>query len=99
MATAAATDLSIRVQDVTGQKVTSVSDLSPDSTVGELISGVLARMRLPDTDSEGHPLSYQARLEREGRHLHPSEIVGDAMLTDDEVVLLPRIDAGGPPAA
>ena len=99
MATAAATDLRLRVQDVTGQKMASVSDISPDSTVGELIDGVLAKMRLPDTDSEGRPLSYQARLEREGRHLHASEIVGDAMQTDDEVVLLPDVDAGGPPAA
>ena len=95
MTTTAVSDLRIQVQDVTGQKTTSVSDIPPDSTVGELIDGVLAKMRLPDIDVTGRPLVYHARLTREGRHLHPSERVGEAVQTDDRVVLLPNVEAGG----
>jgi hypothetical protein len=95
MTTTTVSDLRLQVMDVTGQKTTSVSDLQPDSTVGELIDGVLAKMRLPDVDSEGRPLVYHARLTREGRHLHSTERVGDAVQTDDSVVLLPNVEAGG----
>jgi hypothetical protein len=42
----------------------------------------------------GRPLTYHARLEREGRHLHASERVGDAVQNGDKVVLQPNIDAG-----
>ncbi len=95
MTTTTVSDLRLQVMDVTGQKTASVSDLQPDSTVGELIDGVLAKMRLPDVDSEGRPLVYHARLTRDGRHLHSSERVGDAVQTDDHVVLLPNVEAGG----
>jgi hypothetical protein len=44
---------------------------------------------------EGRPLDYSARLDREGRHLNSSEIVGDALKEGDEIVLTPNIDAGG----
>jgi len=71
-----------------------VSDVSSDSTVRELVQGLLARMRLVDKDVEGRPIEYRARLEREGRHLHDSELVGDALLPDDEIVLQPKINAG-----
>lgn len=95
MATAAVKELRLRVEDVTGQKMASVRNIPPESTVQELIDGVLAKMRLPDSDSVGRPVAYQARLEREGRHLHPSERLNDAVHTDDRVVLLPNVEAGG----
>jgi hypothetical protein len=65
-----------------------------DSTVGELILGVLAQMSLPQNDVSGRPLTYHALLEREGRHLHASEKVGDALQVNDQLVLQPNIDAG-----
>jgi hypothetical protein len=55
---------------------------------------MLGQMNLPQNDVSGRPLTYHARLEREGRHLHASERVGDAVQNGDKVVLQPNIDAG-----
>ena len=95
MGRAAVSELTFQVQDVTGQRVTSVREVPADSTVGELIDSTLAKMKLPGIDSKGRPMVYQARLEREGRHLHDSERVSDAVQNDDRVVLLPTVEAGG----
>ena len=84
----------LEVSDVTGQKVASVSNVPADCTVGEMIQGLLAGMQLPKNDGAGRPLVYHARLEREGRHLHGSETVGDALQSGDKVVLTPNIEAG-----
>ncbi|MFW6164335.1 MAG: hypothetical protein ACODAJ_16320 [Planctomycetota bacterium] len=86
--------LDIQASDVSGQKVVRVRDLQPDLSVGELIEGLLAEMHIPTNDVEGRPLTYQARLDREGRHLHASEVVGDALEPEDHIVLQPNIDAG-----
>lgn len=92
-ATATAT-LDLRVSDVSGQRTARASGVSPSSTVGELVNGLLAKMSLQRNDVAGQPLQYRARLEREGRHLHSSELVGDALETDDHIVLQPEIHAG-----
>jgi hypothetical protein len=84
----------VRVRDASRQKQAR-AEAPSDATVGELVEGLLkSRMRLPQQDSEGRALSYWARLEREGRHLHSSERVGDALREDDELVLQPSIQAG-----
>lgn len=87
-------EVAIQVSDVSGQKVVRVSDLQPDATVGELISSLLPQMTLPRNDVSGRPLTYHARLEREGRHLHATEVVGDALQQEDRITLQPNIDAG-----
>jgi hypothetical protein len=89
-----AASVSLLAQDVSGQKKVRVSDVSGDSTVRELVRGLLTRMRLVDKDVGGRPLEYRARLEREGRHLHDSELVSDALKSDDQIVLQPKINAG-----
>jgi hypothetical protein len=94
MAQAAAMTLGLRVSDVSGQKNVRASAVPRSSTIGELVDGLLARMGLARIDAEGRPLNYYARLEREGRHLNGSEIVGDALEEDDELTLTPNIDAG-----
>ncbi len=50
---------------------------------------------VPENDSQGRPISYFGRLEREGRHLHRTEILGDAVQADDRITLLPNVEAGG----
>ncbi len=94
-ATAATMDtVAVRVSDVSGQKSVRASAIPAYSTVGELVSGLLAKMGLKRQDVEGRPLEYHARLEREGRHLNGSELVGDALKEDDHIVLQPDIQAG-----
>ena len=87
---------SFEVSDVTGQKVLAISGVPKDSTIGDLVRGLIGRMRLPANDGEGRPLTYHARSDREGRHLLGSERVADAVLPGDRVVLQPNVDAGGP---
>jgi len=91
---AMAASVGLRAQDVTGQKKVRASDVSTDSTVRDLVKGLLDTMHLNNKDVTGRPIEYRARLEREGRHLHDSELVGDALLPDDEIVLQPKINAG-----
>ena len=84
----------IQVSDVTGQNQVAVEDLPSDTTIGELLEGLVPRMRLPHNDSSGRPLTYHARLEREGRHLNRSERVSEALRESDRLTLQPNIDAG-----
>lgn len=94
MATVECERLSLKARDVSGQKAANVSDVPPDSSVGELVAGLVSEMNLPPTDVNGQPLNYHARLEREGRHLRASETVGEALEEEDEIVLQPHIVAG-----
>jgi hypothetical protein len=55
---------------------------------------MIGKMNLPRNDSSGAPLTYQARSEREGRHLNASERIGDALQRGDRLTLQPNIDAG-----
>lgn len=84
----------LSVRDVTGQRHVRVHDIPLDYTVGEVIDGILPRMELNRLDSGGAPVAFEARLEREGRQLNRTEKVGDSLVEDDEMVLLPRITAG-----
>ena len=66
------TAFSIRVQDVSGQRTVTAAGITPDSTIRELVEGLVPKMGLAESDVEGRPLNYHARLDREGRHLHGS---------------------------
>ena len=63
--------IDLEVSDVSAQKKLKAR-VPPDSSIGELIQGSLGRMHLPPKDADGQPLTYQARLAREGRQLHGS---------------------------
>ncbi len=95
MAQAAAMTLGLRVSDVSGQKSARASAVPLSSTIGELVQGLLTKMGMARIDADGRPLQYYARLEREGRHLNGSELVGDSLQVDDELTLTPNIEAGG----
>jgi hypothetical protein len=89
------TKVGIQASDVTGLNQVAIDDLPTDTSIGEMLDGLVPRMQLPRNDSAGRPLTYHARLDREGRSLNRSERVGDVLLQDDRVVLQPNIDAGG----
>jgi hypothetical protein len=88
------TKLSLTASDVTGQRRITVRDVPLDSTVGEVLDGVIPMMHLNRTGPDGRPLSVEARLDREGRHLARSERVQDALRHEDHLVLHPKIIAG-----
>jgi hypothetical protein len=87
-------EIPLEISDVSGQKVFSVTNAPANNTVGELVHEMLGKMNLPKNDASGAPLTYQARLEREGRHLNASERIGDALERGDKLTLQPNIDAG-----
>jgi hypothetical protein len=87
--------LSITARDITGQKRYRASDIPGDYSVGDVVDGLLPRMSLNRLDQNGSPIKFEARLDREGRHLNRAEIVGEVLQDEDEVVLHPRIMAGG----
>lgn len=81
--------------DITGQKRVALRDIATDVNLGELLDGLMPRMRLQQQDSSGRPLEWSARLLREGRTLFRSEIVGEIVSDEDEeIVLVPNVDAG-----
>jgi hypothetical protein len=94
MATATTMNFDLYAKDVSKQKKVKVSGVQSGTTVRELVKGLVGKMRMVGSDTYGRPLEYRARLDREGRHLHDSELVGDALLHDDELVLQPKINAG-----
>jgi hypothetical protein len=95
MSTTTVMEAGFEVSDVTGQKVLSVSSMPPDATVSELVRGLVERMQLASNDAAGRPLTYHARLDREGRHLQGAERVAEAVRPGDRLVLQPNVDAGG----
>ena len=88
-------NLNLNVSDVTGQRHATARAIPADFSVGQVIDGLLPQMQLNRTDRSGNPVQFDARLDREGRHLHRSERVGDALRPNDEITLHPRIMAGG----
>ena len=87
-------ELNVTASDVTGQKHARARRVPAESSVGDLVDGLLPRLRLNQLDRSGMPVQYEARLQREERHLHRSERVGDALQPDDHLVLHPRVVAG-----
>ena len=94
MSATVAMKLNLTARDASGQRKFSVRDLPFDTTVHELIHGLVPRMGLPAQDSTGTPQAFHAFLERDGRHLRSSETVGDALRDEDEIVLHPDVQAG-----
>lgn len=88
--------ITITARDVTGQRRTSY-EIPRNSSVNDLIDQVGDRMNLLREDADGRPITWYARHEREGRSLHRSEKVGDALQDSDEIRLQPEISAGGNP--
>lgn len=86
--------LSFSATDVSGQHAVKVRGFPGSATVNEMIKGLVEKMGLTQRDPAGRSYAYQARLDRDGRHLNPSEIVGDVLREDDQIVLHPNIDAG-----
>lgn len=89
----APTTIPFNFSDVSGQQ-SYECEAPADETMQMAIERLLAETATPRTDAQGRPLTYQARLEREGRHVHASERIGDAIRPGDHLVLQPNIDAG-----
>ncbi len=88
------TGFALKVSDVSSQKMAEVVDVPRESTVGELVQGLLDELNLPQNDAAGRSLTYHALLQREARHLNAHERIGDALVDGDSLTLQPNVDAG-----
>ena len=86
--------LELAASDVSGQRRVKVRNVATRATVGELVRSLVAKLGLIREDAAGRPLTYRARLEREGRSLNGGELVGDALQPNDRIALYPYIQAG-----
>ncbi len=84
----------LEVSDASGQNCITVDQVDADTPVSELVDRALTDLGLNLEDSQGRALTYQARLEREGRALNGAERAADVLRSGDRVTLQPSIDAG-----
>jgi hypothetical protein len=87
--------LTLTASDVSGQRKVTLRNVSLESNVGQVVDGLVPILNLNRQGRDGKDLVVEARLEREGRHLHRSELVRDSLRHEDHLVLQPRIMAGG----
>ncbi len=91
------TAINIMVRDATGQRAHRVRNLDGESTVGELVHGLVDRLGLSSAnDANGTAQVFHAFGLRACRHRHGSDRVGDALLEGDALVLQPYVQAGMP---
>jgi len=84
--------MTLMVEDFTGQMRHRASGVPRDATLGEVISSVTDRLRLPANDSQGRPVTYAARAN--GVSLSESDRVGDVLTDNDVVTLTQNVTAG-----
>ena len=85
--------ITLNVEDMSGQRKFVARDVPTDASWGETMSSLISNMSLPQNTPTGQGV-WSGRLEREGRHLHGSEIVGEALQDGDQIVLQPEAVAG-----
>ena len=86
--------MNLTAKDASGQRKYAVRNVRTDTTVQELIRGLVPKMGLPAEDSTGTPQSFHVFDQKSGRHLRSSETIGDALKDEDEIVLHPDVQAG-----
>ena len=84
--------MSLVVEDFTGQMRHRASGIPLDATVGELLGSVANRLRLPENDSQGRPVTYAARAG--GISLSEGDKVGDVLQDNEVVTLTQNVTAG-----
>lgn len=84
----------ISATDHSGQKRFDVRSIPGATTIAELVRSLRTTLGLVEHDAKGNQIAYRARLDREGRHLHGAERVGDAVKPGDTIALSPKVNAG-----
>jgi len=92
--TAIAETIDFVVADFTRQRRFHAKKVARNKTVGEVVKSLLPRLGLASRDSNGDPVTFRIRLDREGRSVFPSEKVGDAVTDGDALTLERYIQAG-----
>lgn len=90
--------LKLRVQDVSGSRVSDV-EAPDDVAVNRILVLLVERMNLPLNSPDGQIMSYKLHHRRSGQQLLDNQTLTEAgVLQNDELRLQPEITAGGPAA-
>ena len=89
-----ASSIQLTASDASGQRQARLDRVPLSSTVGEVLNEFIPIMNLNRSGSDGQETVVEARLDREGRNLRRSELVGDSLRHEDHLVLHPRVVAG-----
>jgi hypothetical protein len=84
--------MTLMVEDFTGQVRHRAGGIPRDATMGEVLTNVTSRLRLPANDSQGRPVTYAARAM--GGSLNESDRVGDVLEDNEVVTLTQNVTAG-----
>lgn len=84
--------INLNVTDVSRQRRFTAS-VDTDAPLSVALAEIVAQMDLPPNEQSSQA-AWTARLDREARQLHGSEIVGEALVEDDTIVLQPEVNAG-----
>jgi hypothetical protein len=84
--------MNLVVEDFTGQMRYKAPRIPRGATVGELISNLASRLRLPLNDSQGRPVTYAARAK--GASLNEADLLGDVLQENEVVTLTQNVTAG-----
>ena len=87
--------MTLRFRDQSGQREYVARDIPVDALIGEVKESIVAAMNLPRNSPAGE-VEYKCRLDRESRHLHESEVVGQAAADQDLIQMQPEAVAGLP---
>jgi molybdopterin converting factor small subunit len=83
----------LAVRDATGQQEFD-AEVPSDATWGEVLPELIESLDLPDRGPDDQTI-WAGRVDCDGgRYLHASEVVGDVLADQDEVVLMPEVTAG-----
>ena len=85
--------LTLHFQDMSGQRRFVARRVPLDATFGDVRDSVVGRMALPPSTPDGEN-RWTGLLRREGRHLHGTEVVGDALVEGDRIELASEVIAG-----
>jgi hypothetical protein len=89
--------MTVSFNHVSAQRQFTARNVSPDATFREVRDRVVDEMGLNTNGGNGSGSgadAWSGLLLREGRHIHPSERIGDAVQDGDQVELAPEIHAG-----
>lgn len=87
--------MTVNFSHISAQRKFTARNVSPDASFREVRDRVVDEMGLDTNGSNGNGAdAWSGLLLREGRHINPSERIGDAVQDGDQVELAPEIHAG-----
>ncbi|MHC5109536.1 MAG: hypothetical protein ACYTHJ_06620 [Planctomycetota bacterium] len=83
----------VELKDLSGQRRLRM-DVPGSASVGEMVEAAREELNLADVDGAGRRVVYRAHAESRQVHLRASDLVGEAVQPDEQIVLQRDVHAG-----